>query len=132
MKIYFFLVIFLAHFPVYSESHHPQDFLKQIEGDKNQGQLIYDHFCINCHAQKPLISLGAPKIGDETDWKERLKKGLGGLFNNTNEGINAMPPRGGCFECSDKQLVLAILAMLPKSAQNGILKDLKDHKKYTK
>lgn len=132
MKMCFFLIIFLTLSPAYSESHHPQDFLKQIEGNKNEGLLIYEHFCINCHAQNPLISLGAPKIGNETDWKERLKKGFDVLFNNTNEGVNAMPARGGCFECTDKQLVLAILAMLPKSAQNGILKDLRDHKKYTK
>jgi len=36
------------------------------------------------------------------------------LLEHTSEGFGAMPARGGCFECTDEQLELAILAMLPK------------------
>jgi cytochrome c5 len=39
------------------------------------------------------------------------------LFQHTDEGLNAMPSRGGCFECSDKQLMLAIRAMLPETTK---------------
>lgn len=74
------------------------------------------HFCANCHALKPLIELGAPKIQQVKDWESRIKKGLDKLFINTSEGLNAMPPRGGCFECTDEQLKLAILVLLPKDA----------------
>lgn len=97
----------------WSASHHPQDFLKSIAGSKNEGSLIVEHYCAMCHAQKPMIQLGAPAIGDTVAWEPRIKIGIDRLLKNTNEGLNAMPARGGCFECSDEQLYIAILAMLP-------------------
>jgi cytochrome c5 len=107
-------------------SHHPQDFLKEIKGRDHEGEQIVEHYCANCHAVKPLISLGAPRIGNVADWTIRIKKGERVLFKNTDEGINAMPPRGGCFECSDDQLMLAILAMLPDH-RIGKLPSHKEH-----
>lgn len=95
----------------WSATHHPQDFLKKIAGSKTEGQQITEHYCATCHASKPIIQLGAPRIGQADDWKPRLKQGIKLLFKHTDEGINAMPPRGGCFECTDKQLMLAILYM---------------------
>ncbi|MGL5741685.1 MAG: c-type cytochrome [Legionella sp.] len=111
-------VLFLMFQSVYAESHHPQEFLQSINGSKNEGEQIYTHFCVNCHAKKPLIPIGAPRIGEEEDWKERLKQGMNSLFKHTNEGVNLMPARGGCFECSDKQLMLAIEFMLTKRTKN--------------
>lgn len=115
----------------YGASHHPQDFLRSIAGSKDEGMQIYQHFCSNCHAQKPLINVGAPKIGDATDWGFRLKQGFGIIFKHTDEGLNGMPPRGGCFECSDKQLMLAIIAMLPAQEQKTMLHQVNDYKKDT-
>lgn len=100
--------------PSWSASHHPQDLLNSIVGSKTEGQQIVQEYCATCHAVKPLIQLGAPRIGDVSDWKPRLKQDLQQLFKHTDEGVNAMPARGGCFECTDQQLMLAILAMLPK------------------
>jgi len=96
-----------------SAVHHPQDFLTSIAGSADEGKQIVHHYCSNCHAEKPLIQLGAPRIGVLTDWTSRIQQGMSVLFEHTDEGINAMPARGGCFECSDKQLMLAIKAMLP-------------------
>jgi cytochrome c5 len=98
-----------------AESHHPQEFLKSIKGTKDEGSQIVQHFCASCHAAKPMIQLGAPTIAQECEWKPRVKQGIQTLFKHTAEGLNAMPARGGCFECSDEQLMLAILAMLPAS-----------------
>ena len=95
-------------------SHHPQDFLKQIAGSKDEGEQIVQYYCANCHAIKPLIPLGAPRMGVSADWNPRIKQGIQSLFKHTDEGVNAMPARGGCFECSDKQLMLAIFALLPE------------------
>lgn len=127
--IVYLLILFVFTFPGYSDSHHPQEFLKSIIGTKDEGEKIYNHFCVNCHAQKPLISLGAPKIGNASEWDPRLKQGLDILFKHTDEGFNAMPTRGGCFECTDNQLILAIIFMVPEQGQKSLLKDLKDHKK---
>ena len=110
-----------------SASHRPQDFLNQIIGSSDEGALIVQHYCANCHAKKPLIQLGAPKIGDLDDWRPRLKKGLNALFKNTDEGINAMPARGGCFECTDQQLLLAIKSLLPETLIGGAVSRHKAH-----
>lgn len=116
--------------PAHSESHHPQEFLKSISGTKDEGAQIYTHFCVNCHAEKPVIPLGAPRFGVQEDWKSRLKQGFDVLFLHTDEGLNAMPPRGGCFECTDRQLALTIISMLPKESQKSLLNDLGAHKNY--
>lgn len=102
---------------VWSASHYPQEFLKQIAGADNEGKQIVQHYCANCHATKPIIQVGAPRIGISGDWAPRIKQGMDILFQHTDEGLNAMPPRGGCFECSDKQLMLAITAMLPTTSK---------------
>lgn len=116
INIFCTVVVFLFVFSAQAESHHPQEFLKKISGSKNEGEQIYNHFCVNCHAVKPIIAIGAPRLGAEDDWKWRLKQGINVLFKHTDEGLNAMPPRGGCFECTDKQLMLAITFMLSKQA----------------
>ena len=112
--IFYVMVLSGWIFQVHADSHHPQDFLNSIRGSKNEGEQIYNHYCANCHSVKPLIALGAPRIGAEDDWKLRLKQGMDVLFKNTDEGLNAMPPRGGCFECTDEQLKMAIIFMIPK------------------
>ncbi|WP_419418810.1 c-type cytochrome [Legionella sp. D16C41] len=109
-------------------THQPEEFLAKIRGQKDEGQQIVQHFCANCHAAKPLIELGAPKINVSADWEGRLKQDFTKLFTHTAEGYGAMPARGGCFECSDEQLQLAILAMLPVSLQEKFNKELKEKK----
>ena len=118
------LIIFLSLFTLQlnAATHHPQEFLNSIQGSKNEGEQIYNHFCVNCHAEKPLIAIGAPRINNPDEWKFRLKQGMAVLFKNTDEGINAMPPRGGCFECTDKQLMLAIQYMIKKSDKKTSVK----------
>lgn len=110
-------------------THHPQEFLAAIKGKPDEGEQIVKHFCANCHAVKPLIPLGAPRIGQEEDWTARFEQGLKVLLKHTEEGLNAMPARGGCFECSDEQLILAILALLPQKLHKASLIELKDYKK---
>ncbi|KTD72777.1 c-type cytochrome [Legionella tucsonensis] len=116
--IVYAVILLIFQLPVHADSHHPQEFLKSISGTKDEGEQIYNHFCINCHASKPLIPIGAPRVGEKADWKVRLKQGMEALFKHTDEGLNAMPPRGGCFECTDEQLMSAIQYMLPKQPKN--------------
>ncbi|ARG97313.1 c-type cytochrome [Legionella micdadei] len=104
-----------------ASQHHPQEFLQSIKGSKEEGKQIVQHFCASCHASNPLIPLGAPRIGEKDDWTPRIKQGINSMFSHTEEGFNAMPARGGCFECSDEQLMLAILFMLPESLREEVL-----------
>lgn len=119
----FFLNIwsFIGYQLTFAATHHPQQFLDKIKLTEHEGLAIFEHFCANCHAKKPVIQLGAPRIGEYEDWQPRIKKGIDVILQHTNEGFQAMPARGGCFECTDEQLVLAVLAMLPNKMRKKFL-----------
>ena len=128
-RVNLLMILLLNGTPITAATHHPQEFLKRIAGSPDEGTQIVEHYCANCHAIKPMIPIGAPRIGQSTDWEPRLKRGFDVIFKHTDEGLNAMPPRGGCFECSDEQLKLAILALLPEDAKKRPEKIQKEHKK---
>ena len=59
----------------------------------------YNKSCAVCHASG---AANAPKTGDATAWEPRLAKGMDALVASVNSGLNAMPPKGMCFDCSDE------------------------------
>jgi cytochrome c5 len=78
----------------------------------NQGQIIYEQHCMVCHTDG---IAGAPKFRNSTDWKARLMgKKLNDLVVSATKGLNAMPAKGTCFDCSDADLKAAIQYMLAK------------------
>ena len=58
----------------------------------------YDKSCKVCHASG---AAGAPKTGDAAAWEPRMAKGMEVLVASVNNGLNAMPPKGMCFDCTD-------------------------------
>lgn len=76
---------------------------------KSPDDVIAKH-CTACHTAG---LLGAPKIGDAAAWGERAKKegGIDGLLAKAITGINAMPPKGTCGDCTDSDLKGAIEKM---------------------
>lgn len=78
-------------------------------GAKTPDEIIAKH-CNACHSTG---LLGAPKIGDTAAWKERAdhQGGLDGILAKAITGINAMPPKGTCSDCSDDDLKAAIEKM---------------------
>jgi cytochrome c5 len=78
-------------------------------GAKAPKDVIAKH-CNACHGTG---LLGAPKIGDKAAWKERAdhQGGLDGILAKAITGINAMPPKGTCADCSDDELKGAIKEM---------------------
>jgi cytochrome c5 len=58
----------------------------------------YDKSCKVCHATG---AAGAPMLGDAAAWAPRLAKGMDALLVSVNNGLNAMPPKGMCFDCTD-------------------------------
>ena len=73
------------------------------------GQQVYDQFCFACHSTGVG---GAPKLGDEEAWAPRRDKGMDVLMDSTLNGINAMPAKGTCMNCSDDELAEAVTYML--------------------
>ncbi len=109
------LIMFLFfNFPAIAAEHRPEEFLASIEGSSNVGKKIYDHFCSSCHANNPMIPVGAPRAKMKADWAPYTKnQSIDTMVKVIDTGLGAMPPRGGCFECSDQDLKAAIEYMLP-------------------
>jgi len=57
----------------------------------------YSQSCGICHASG---AAGAPKTGSAEDWAPRLEKGMDALVESVTKGLNAMPPRGMCNDCT--------------------------------
>jgi len=79
-------------------------------GAARSGEEVYGKFCTACHGSG---LLNAPKTGDAAAWKARADAagGLDGLLQHAISGINAMPPKGTCADCSDDELSAAIQHM---------------------
>ena len=72
--------------------------------------VVFNRSCAMCHnGQLPI----APKKGDQAAWKPRLDKGPDVLLKKVTEGLNVMPPRGLCMDCSPEDLA-AVIAWISK------------------
>ncbi|WP_462401661.1 c-type cytochrome [Pseudomonas sp. Marseille-QA0332] len=76
---------------------------------RSADEIVARH-CVTCHGSG---LLNAPKIGDTAAWKERAdhQGGLDGILAKAITGINAMPAKGTCGDCSDEELKSAIKQM---------------------
>jgi cytochrome c5 len=73
---------------------------------------IYNTKCSTCHATD---AIGAPMFGNAASWVERITKGEEMLINNAMNGINAMPPKGTCGDCSADEIKQTVLYMVANS-----------------
>ena len=82
------------------------------------GEQVVSQVCSACHAAGVL---GAPKIGDATEWGKRFKTqgGLNGLVQHAIHGLNQMPPRGGNPALTDQEIHDAVKYMLSKAGIKG-------------
>ena len=71
-------------------------------------EAVYSRACAACHnGQLPM----APQKGDKAAWEPRLAKGMDALVQSVTNGLNAMPPRGLCMDCTaeDYQAVIELM-----------------------
>lgn len=71
-------------------------------------QKRYQKSCAVCHANG---SANAPKTGNAEEWQPRLEKGMEALVKSVENGLNAMPPKGMCFDCTAEDYEALILLM---------------------
>ena len=76
------------------------------------GEAVYNQFCTACHA---IGVANAPKFGNAGDWAPRIEKGFDTMLSHAINGLNAMPPRGTCANCSDEEIENAITYMVENS-----------------
>ena len=77
----------------------------------SKGEEIYQ---LTCHACHETGAQGAPRLGNQEEWKERLKKGRKTLLKHSLEGFGLMPAKGGHTTLTKKQVTLALDFMLAK------------------
>ena len=104
LRIFCFLLPSIVWPGPQAHVHRPHDFLDHIHGRRDASEQIYQHYCSLCHDDQPQIPMGAPRVHHREDWIHRWSQTQDELWKHMSEGIGTMPPRGGCFECSDEDL----------------------------
>lgn len=74
-------------------------------------EQLYQGACKACHDSG---AAGAPKLGDEGAWAERVAQGLDALIEAAVKGVGGMPPRGGS-QYSDAEMRSAVEYMAAAS-----------------
>ena len=71
--------------------------------------------CFACHSTG---AAGAPKggAGMAVEWEPRLEKGLDTIDQNAINGVNTMPAKGLCFDCSDDDIRAIVEYMIDSSS----------------
>lgn len=83
------------------------------------GAQVFNQSCAACHSSG---IAGAPKLGDQVQWKTRLTKGTEVLYVNALNGINGstgvMPAKGGNALLSDAEVKAAVDYIVDKAKTN--------------
>lgn len=81
-------------------------------GESMTGKPIYDSYCSGCHATG---AGGAIRVGDAASWGPLLRSGIEKVYAAAISGAGAMPPRGTCTNCSDRDIKNAVDYMISVS-----------------
>lgn len=80
------------------------------------GKAVFEQSCAACHATGVA---GAPRIGDQAAWKDRIAKGVETLYQHALQGFQGdsgfMPPKGGNASLSDAQVKAAVDYMVSQA-----------------
>jgi cytochrome c5 len=76
-----------------------------VASGPRSGEDVYKTFCTACHGTG---AMGSPKSHDKGAWGSRLAKGMNKTLANAINGLNMMPAKGTCGDCSDDELQGAI------------------------
>lgn len=68
----------------------------------------YQASCFACHGTG---AAGAPKLDDKAAWETIMAKGMDAVMVNVMNGINVMPAKGLCFDCSEGDLMALVSYM---------------------
>lgn len=76
--------------------------MAQADSGEFSPEAVYENNCAMCHNTG---MANAPQPDDADHWNTRLEEaGLDGIVTNAINGVNAMPPRGMCTDCTDDEI----------------------------
>jgi len=73
------------------------------------GKEIYEAVCQACHTTG---ASGALKYGDQKWLSLEKKEGIKELTEDAMKGEKAMPPKGGCSDCTEAEIKAAVQYMI--------------------
>ncbi len=76
------------------------------------GEMVFTRACLSCHARGVH---GAPRLGDALDWEDRLRQDPDTLTRHAIVGHGRMPPKGGFFMLSDREVAAAVAYVIERS-----------------
>ena len=76
--------------------------------DLNDPVAVYENYCFACHDSG---AAGAPLLGNKAYWQQ-AQSNKSRLYQNTVQGIRAMPAKGTCLSCNEEQLNTVVDWML--------------------
>jgi len=96
------------------QSAKPAEVVEVAAKGPRDGETVYNAGCVGCHAAGVL---NAPKYGDGAAWQARLDShgDFEGLWKSGWAGINSMPAKGACGDCSEEEFASAVQYMLDGS-----------------
>lgn len=83
-----------------------------MSAESGHGKEIYDSVCHSCHSTGVA---GAPKLGDQAAWKDRIGKGVDTLVQSALNGKGNMPPKGGERSLNESDIRAAVNYMVNQS-----------------
>jgi cytochrome c5 len=87
-----------------------------------RGEQVYANVCVMCHLNG---NAGAPRIGNQADWEQRLSVGgLPALDRHAIDGFNKMPVKGACVTCDDDDITAAVRYILYHSLEHSQWEEL--------
>ena len=107
-------------------STHPRPVPEDIAAQPplKRGEQVYANVCIMCHLEG---EVGAPRIGDQADWEQRLAlRGLPALVRHAVDGYNKMPPKGACLTCDDDDIKAGVSYILYHSLLHSQWEELQN------
>jgi cytochrome c5 len=108
------LVVMAAVFASMSTADESQPLQLAQLSEGFDPQTKYMASCFACHSTG---AAGAPKVGagNAAAWDARLEKGLDAVVANAINGLNTMPAKGLCFDCTDADLRAIVEYMIESS-----------------
>ena len=65
-----------------------------------QADAVSERYLRTCAVCHEAGVANAPRTGAPAEWEAPLAKGMDALLQSIEQGLNAMPPKGMCFDCS--------------------------------
>lgn len=87
-----------------------------VKDEMAVGEKVYNETCKTCHDAG---IAGAPKLGDQDAWADRIAQGMDVLNKNSIEGFTGktgvMAPKGGNASLTDEEVKAAVVYMVEQS-----------------